>query len=221
MKKSLLTIGAVVAFAAGASAQGSLSLLGNVLFNTVSSSSSATSGFYSGNLTLEIYTIAAAGNSTLANTINVDEQSKSSVIAGVGLIQSDFTLQQIAPPSGGSQGSNTLVTVSGGTLLDTQQGDYSVGTASSLPQTTSGGVDIYYALVFLNGTGNLEGGVVLDNPAGGYGPATSPPNASSAEWPIFAGSNQNILLQSVPEPATLALAGLGGLSILFLRRRKA
>lgn len=32
--------------------------------------------------------------------------------------------------------------------------------------------------------------------------------------------NVNITVEAVPEPSTLALAGLGGLSLLFLRRRK-
>lgn len=36
----------------------------------------------------------------------------------------------------------------------------------------------------------------------------------------YSGSNPALTLLPVPEPATLALAGLGGVSMLFLRRRK-
>lgn len=216
MKKSLLTLGVVAGMAAGASAQGLLTIGGSILFDTVTSSSATSTGFYTGNLTMEIFTIAAAGNANLATSINTDEQSLSTVAAGVNLITGgSWTQQQVGTFGGasGTEASSQIVNIGGGNL--TSAGSVDVGTATSLPQTTS----IYYALVFLNGTGGVEGGIVL-NGLGGQDPATSPPNSTSNEYPSNA---QNILLGTAgapsPEPTSLALAGLGGLSMLFLRRR--
>jgi len=64
-----------------------------------------------------------------------------------------------------------------------------------------------------NGLGNFgyEVGTITPNSA-------APGNSPTAIW----GNNSLVLYTvPVPEPATLALAGLGGLSMLFLRRRKA
>jgi hypothetical protein len=67
---------------------------------------------------------------------------------------------------------------------------------------------------------------VLYNYAGGNG-NNSPNVFSPSSFTGLSGSgsgaaqvNPELVLMPVPEPATLALAGLGGLSMLFLRRRK-
>jgi hypothetical protein len=214
MKKSLLTLGAVAAVAASASAQGLLNIGGNVLFNTVTALSSATSGWYTGNITLEVWTIPASGNYSLTQTINSYAANPAADQEAIGLIVggSLWTQQQVGTPNGAAstEALSQVLSVSGGTLTTVDRGDFAVGTAASLPQTTA----IYYALLFFNG---ISGVVVLNNPPAGYDPSTSPPNSSAIEYPV---SGQNILLPSVPEPATLALAGLGGLSMLFLHRRK-
>jgi hypothetical protein len=53
--------------------------------------------------------------------------------------------------------------------------------------------------------------------------SVSPSNGSPGTTPTAIFGNSTLVLYTVPvpEPATLALAGLGGLSMLFLRRRKA
>ncbi len=69
---------------------------------------------------------------------------------------------------------------------------------------------------------------VAFNEAGG-GPSTLPAvsvfGTSSTSGSGLAGSGLpavagSLVLNPIPEPATLALAGLGGISMLFLRRRK-
>jgi hypothetical protein len=52
-------------------------------------------------------------------------------------------------------------------------------------------------------------------------PTTTPAPPASIIGGTSAGQGQIILYQLLPEPGTLALVGLGGLSMLLLRRRKA
>jgi hypothetical protein len=212
MKKSLLTLAAAVGVTAFAHGQGTLAINGfggSAGFNTASSSEASLTGWYTGTLTLTVFTINAASESTLASTINADEKSSSSVATGLGLITSDFTPQAIT--SGNSQWG-----VSDGGF--TGIGNVTVGSSGSLPQTTP----VYYALVFETAGDTLEGYVVLNG-----GTATSGTTPGSTPYDMNNGyptSDQNILLVSpapTPEPTTLALSGLGGLSMLFLRRRKA
>ena len=213
MKKSLLTLGAILGISTGALAQGTLAFTAAAGINTETSNGSASGGWYTGNVIVAIYTIAAAGNAALANTINADEQSAGTEVFGINLIESDFTLQDISPignPAGAEAASQTDA-VSGGALVS--EGNTQVGTAATLSETTP----IYYALVLTSQDGIWEGAVVMNNPAAGYDPSTSPVNNMTSEYPA---DGQNIILP-VPEPTTLALAGLGGLSMLFLRRRKA
>lgn len=49
-----------------------------------------------------------------------------------------------------------------------------------------------------------------------YSPDGSTPNTGTAPWAAI----DNVTLAAVPEPSTLALAGLGGVALLFLRNRK-
>jgi|HubBroStandDraft_2_1064218.scaffolds.fasta_scaffold154307_1 hypothetical protein len=219
MKKSLLTLGAVVALAAGASAQGTLGIFNasSAGFNTVTSNpGDPGNNWYTGSLNLSIYTLAASGNANAASTINADEQSLASVVAGVNLITSGWTLQNIGI-GGGAQSANSLLAITGGLISGASEATYTVGSSGTLAPTAS----IYYALVFTGGTGGVEGAVVLNNVAG-YTPGTATAeDEAPALWP---GNQQNVLLAPAtvtPEPTSIALAGLGGLSMLFLRRRKA
>jgi len=53
---------------------------------------------------------------------------------------------------------------------------------------------------------------------GAISAGSAPPGTPTS---VFAsGGISQFTLYAVPEPATLALAGLGGISMLFLRRRK-
>jgi len=71
--------------------------------------------------------------------------------------------------------------------------------------------------------GNNPGSYVGYSAIGSFTPTAAPSPAAA----VFGGSgvplNSTTLFQAIPtpEPTTLALAGLGGISMLFLRRRKA
>lgn len=65
------------------------------------------------------------------------------------------------------------------------------------------------------------GGFAGYSNVGTIDPTSAPANGASVFSATGAADGQTILYAlPVPEPATLALAGLGGLSMLFLRRRK-
>jgi PEP-CTERM motif len=215
MKKSLLTLGAVVALAAGASAQGVLGISNpsSAGWNTVTSNPlDPGNNWYSGSLTLQIYTLLS---SAPVAQINTDEQSLGTVGAGIALIAADGTLQNITTSGGVTEAPSQSVLVGGGLLNSASEGTYTIGTSGTLATTAS----IYYALVFTGGTGGVEGAVVLTSTGSTYAPGTAQaPDQAAGLWP---GNQQNVLLAPTPEPTSLALAGLGGLSMLFLRRRKA
>jgi hypothetical protein len=221
MKKTLLILGAVAAVAASASAQGVvyISSPSTAGFNSVSSSpgDSGPSGtfadFYTGTASLEIFSIVYSGTAANdATAINALAAAGNESGAALALTSDGFTQQTI----GGA--SSQVFAIGTGSI--SAPGDFNLGNASSLPAASD------YLFAILATAGNMEGVLVLNNPAAvgstGYSPgAASPglPNNISADW----GNNQNVLLAptSTPEPASLALAGLGGLSMLFLRRRKA
>jgi hypothetical protein len=201
MKKSLLTLGAVIGVAAGACGQGSLlfDIPSTVGVNSVSSSpadanTSGTDYFLNdgtGLLTVSVY--YASNSASLLNeatTINTDDKSATTLAAGVAALQADFTQESFTGEGGG-----------GSTIVSGTLGMY------ALLVTYTGG---YEGVMALNGGGTAY------SVGGGQNPAAS----MFSNW----ASNQNLLLAiptGVPEPATLALAGLGGLSMLFFRRRKA
>src|ERR1700722_8876535 len=67
-----------------------------------------------------------------------------------------------------------------------------------------------------NAAGNFGYVVASVNPNSG-----APGNLPSAVWGVNSLTLFSVPVIGVPEPTTIALAGLGGLSMLFLRRRKA
>jgi hypothetical protein len=217
MRKTLLTLGAIIGVAADASAQGYLSLVNpsSAGFNTATSTPASLTGWYTGNLTLSIYTIPASGNAAMVNAINLEEQSASTIVEGISQIAAGslWTRQDISPSGGGAEAASQTISITNGVLTSVSQGNYTIGTSGTLSPTE----DIYYALVFASPTIGVEGAVVL-NGIEGYTPGTAQtPDAMSFIWPV---SQQNVFMPAIPEPATFALAGFGGLSMLFLRCRQ-
>jgi hypothetical protein len=229
MKKTWLTLGAVLGISVGAFAQAQLLIDTPPIagFNTVSSNpnDSGANGTYSdfptGTINLEIFTIPSAGNASLASTIDaLAANASTEPLAILDLFADGFIQQNFGPEASGVAGeapSQNLM-IDSGFFTSSSQGIYAVGTSLTL----NPGTDIYYALLatmIIDGE-PYQGALVLDAPgfegATGYLPGTSTsPNVMPADW----GNNQNLLLATVPEPAILALAGLGGISMLFLTKR--
>jgi PEP-CTERM motif len=218
MKKTLLTFGAAAAFVASAYGQASIFINNpaSAGFNTATSDPNSLTGWFTGNISLEVWTIPAAENFSLATTINNYAASAATVQTAINLVQADFTPQGISSQGGSlnTEAPSQTFQIADGSIFN--EGSYEVGTASSLPESTP----VFFALLALTTTGTPNAGViVLDNSSSGYVPAAGPlipPNVVGIMWPA---DQQNVLL--VPEPATLALAGLGGFSIFFRRRLRA
>lgn len=215
MKKTLLTLGALLGVSAGAFAQGALTI-GNAQqpdfagFNTVSSSPSdpTLSDFVTGTITLEIFSIGSSGNASIVSQINSDAASASTEQAAVSLLQANFTQQAYG---------TSLTSESMSQTFSVSEGDFTSAPLENIgsSSTITSGSSVYYAI--LASYNGMEGCLVLDaTPGYGAGGGQFPTPAMYSIWP-----DQNVLLAPVPEPTTLALAGLGGLSMLFLRRRKA
>jgi len=218
MKKTLLTLSAVLSISAVAFGQGSL-ILDNrsqpdlAGFNTVTSNDNdaTLADYVSGTVTLELFTLATGGSAASeVATINTDAASAGSEQTAVSLLTTDGFTQQGFGTTLANETLQNNFAISEGDFTGTSAGTYQVGSSSTLTSGTT--VDVYYAVVALYS--GKEGVLVLSPTVTGGG--SNPPANMNSAWP-----NQNLLLAPVPEPTTLALAGLGGLSMLFLRRRKA
>jgi len=120
-----------------------------------------------------------------------------SVIASAGIIGTRYG--GVPEYNGGSsfEVSTTSTGVSGS--------DIEVIMLAYVGSSYSSATDLGWSNPFLNGIGSSAGDSNGDNPQSFYG---------LNQFGVAA-------VTGVPEPTTLALAGLGGLSMLFLRRRKA
>jgi hypothetical protein len=131
-------------------------------------------------------------------------------------------------------GVETITTPGYGSLTFTasNNGSYVAGTTGNGSVFSVGGGNSPYSFGFqiVDTTAQLPAGYTLDSSLGTFGtlvdvfnntggyPGQSYMDISDAiEIPFSAPS---FTIQSTPEPTTLALAGLGGLSLLFFRRRK-
>jgi hypothetical protein len=130
--------------------------------------------------------------------------------------------------------SGWTVAVNAGTSAEAD--DNPIGTAGQLNYLTAnpfalsgsaaGGIYSVVVIAWNNagGTLNTLEQAEAAGTAVGYSSVFTDPTGASSTSPVNAFSNDGMAkfgVSSVPEPTSIALAGLGGLSMLFLRRRKA
>jgi len=225
MKKTLLTLGAVLGVAAGAFGQGAIHIQtpNTPGFNTVSSNPNDSgaggtfSDYINGTVSLQLFSQTTADANLASQSSAINSLAAAGNESGAAaLLAADFT-QQLWGPTLTSESQSLNFTASGGSINTTAEGsgDYAVGSSSTL---TSGALGYYGLLATWVSGGKTYTGVIVAD-AGSpqqLGGGSNPASQLESTWPF-----QNILLEPVPEPTTLALAGLGGLSMLFLRRRKA
>jgi len=204
MKRLVLTGIATVALALGAGAQG---IIGVDDLNTQYGVAINTAGnYYSGTYGLELWELNAAA---VPSGIN----GAANTAAYAALSADGFKLEN---------------TWSGQTMA---AGAFSLNPAYTMADATPGGASVTVALAVWNSaassfsaataSGTASGGVIaFVTPTEGVpssGPALPGPSLSSV-W--TSGDLVMSSLTSVPEPGTLALAGLGMAALLIFRRRK-
>lgn len=226
MKKILLTLIGVVAGAALVHAQGNISM--TLLSAAISTNSTfyATgypttaggvtghigggNGFYFALLAATSTSAGDAGNpngpdwAALSPVQNISGTASNAIAVGVNG-------GGVSGP-GGSSGFSSSLTA--GTTYDMMV----VGWSANLG-TTWAAVSALFAENFVGYSG---GGFAGYSNVGQITPTTAPATAASVFGGAGAQNGQTILYAlPVPEPTTIALAGLGGLAALALRRRKA
>jgi hypothetical protein len=203
MKRTTITIIAASGLAMGAFAQGTLFLQNDIAGGWVND---YWGGHYSGPLTVQVWVLP---NASLNGTISSDLASAESMHAAV----------LAASPYGAPD-----VSVSGNTSSWTN-GVFSFGQVA-LPHVALG-ASCNLALVMFTGSAwgipgypNEEGVIIFNNPTGGDGVPPSLPAALTG-WDAAPLNSADLRLGvvTIPEPGTLALAGLGAAGMLIFRRR--
>jgi hypothetical protein len=175
----------------------------------------------SDNLTINAaFYFLATGSATAGqiNAINaLDGTASGSTVAFNDMIALGFTEVSDTTETGSTIGSVNGLVNDG--AIDFSLSTYQIG-LSGAPTSSTG----WLALVATGGAGAFSGdfGLLIgSNPTGGN-PNASPAGTAANTSGIDA-IGKNLVLEApavVPEPATLAFAGLGGLSMLLIRRRK-
>jgi hypothetical protein len=219
MKKQIITILAASGMAVSALAQGSVNIdasynpgITTQGLNAINPATATT--WYTGTMALAIWYAASASSNQLS-AINAFLNVTGGEADALALLSSDgFVQVSTTTPTGSTVGSITD-SVGAGAFSFAQS---TIGLAS--PVVTGG--NGYLALVGTEVGGTHPGwsGVVaFANPLGGN-PAAVPAGTPAllSGWNTL---NENLVLSAaVPEPGTLALAALGGASLLLFRRKK-
>lgn len=218
MKKTIVTVFGAVGMAAGVFAQGSVLVDNTAPYNpglSIGASQAAGQGnSFSGNYTFQVWYLNAA--SVPSNVTSDSNLTTTGLTAYNNLTSDGFTL---------------AATYTDQNITAGNAGAFSLGELD-IPGITPAGSTEVFALV--SWAENLDGSGTPSATFGGYGGVfaflnptanytTPPPNTPTPAFLTgWAGGNDLVMVPvSVPEPATLALASLGGLSLLALRRRKA
>jgi hypothetical protein len=215
MKKTIITVLVASGFAVGAFAQGSLTGFNNINQyittgvgnNDVGTANGAS--YYQGALALQVFFSSSAtqGQADQINALNGTAGGGAAALALFG----GFGFQQVnvAALTGSSAGTAQL-----GGFIDP------VVLSSAFAANTAGFIAVY----LMDSTGNYSTAEVVSGNYGGDPTATPAGTPFKVQVPmnVFAANGVNLDLTTtpVPEPSTLALAGLSGFGMLMAFRRK-
>jgi len=229
MKKQIITILAVSGLAVSAFAQGSINIDGSPspaayvtiqgVNATVPADILALSQTFNGNVSVAIYyaasgTISGAQLTAINSYLNISGGAASAI----ALLGSDgFVEASTTTSTSGIVGTVTGAVVTG--TFNFTGGTATIG-LTGVPSSTSA----YLALVLTATTAGTYGGAIgwegviaFANGTGGNLGAT--PAGTAANLTGWGPTGENLVLSPVPEPATMALMGLGGLSLMLFRRK--
>jgi hypothetical protein len=217
MKKQILTIAAISGLAMGAFAQGSINIdaalssgVGITTQDANAANPNTATTWYDGNISLSIWYISSATAGQLS-AINAFQNQTGGYSSALALLTGDGFTQVSSTVSGDI--SDGTVNFAQGTINLTGVPTSSNGFLALVATATGGGA----SSSTLNG---FAGILAFANNVGGN-PSTVPPgtSASLTGWNTL-GNNFVLSANAVPEPATMAMAALGGISLLALRRKK-
>jgi hypothetical protein len=222
MKKLILTITAMAAVSVTANGQGQIDFLsdharGDVVVDPDGHMSTSTAIYSRAtSFTAQLWALSAPASSTAG--LHIDTYGYENPIWPIA---DGFSL---VPGSTVTNGGNGM----GGA------GNFEDPMIVSVPGTVSANT-VLAVVCWTGGYGSLAGALMGNSDIGilafvnPVGPAPPNPNAGdiSTGWnalpnspaSIANGGNEDFILEGVPEPTTLALAGLGGLALLAFRRR--
>jgi len=222
MKKIILTITAVLGASLSGFSQGQVyvenaNATGNVVVDVNGPASTSTASYTeAASFDVAIYSITAT------TTAGLTGLSSDGYLNPLDLISDGFTQDEIAgslTPLTGSAGqfggteptaAITGVTSANAVLaLVAWTGNYSTFAAALASGTADVGI-----LAFVNAVGGASPSPSITDIATGWNALPNSP-ASQAN-----GGTDDLILSPVPEPGTMALAGLGSLSLFLLRRKK-
>jgi len=228
MKKLILTTLATAAVASGAFAQGSISQM-QIMFVadgiTTPGPGAQTPGvattYYTGSVALELF-YAPSNSTSLANiaAINALDGTAGGGAAALTLLGTDgFTLvssTNLSTTTVGNGVGSVVFPVSGG---DFSAADPNQVNLLSPAATSANAVIAMYLVGDAADAFNGSSGVLAFLQNTGGNPYITP--AGTPSTMAVDPEGLNIVLEPVPEPTTIALATLGGASLLLFRRRKA
>jgi hypothetical protein len=220
MKKLIITTLVTTSLALGAFAQGSLTQVqgmfstdGITTAGALASDPANASTWYTGNIALEVF-YASTASVTASQITAINALDGVSGVAALALLQTDgFSLVSATTTTGSTAGSLSYAVNFGGfTAADAN----TIGLLAPTVTGTTAWIAIY--AVAVGGTYNGYSGVLAWSQLTGGNPTTTP--AGVAANMAIDPTGLNLVLTPVPEPCTMALLGLGGLSLLMIRRRK-
>jgi hypothetical protein len=224
--KHIIAATATIALAASSYGQGyvlldNLNNTGSYLGNSGGGSSTP----FNGSTGNPAYSALVTSNGLFFTTDPADQAGPNGYTPSTStMIGADFSFAIYGGSTAGTA-TTLLASFTGGEIVGdcANWGQLEGPTALATP-VGSGALTTVWMQVFAweGNTFSTYAAAVLGGDYAGFTPVFQNPSASSSEAPVIPNmTGMPDLIMSVPEPTTLALAGLGGAALLALRRRKA
>ena len=173
--------------------------------------------WFTGTISLEVFAVASASESQLT-AINSYLNEMGGIYSALDLLQRDGFIEVSTTTLTGSIVGSVTGSISDGSFIFNPS---LIGLSSAVTTDSTESLALYATAV--GGTyAGWSGIIAFNNNVGGNQTVFPPGTAAAAELSGWGALNENLVLslQAVPEPTSLALAGLGILSLFLFRRKK-